>query len=170
VGATDDAPLTIVLNDKGYASAGEVIAEHVNRGEQVLALDPVFFGSAYPESPNPADWPLLIASSGERPLGLEAAQLAGVAKWLRDNNTGRPVQLDTDGIRTSMVATVAAAVAPGIFSTITSRHAMKTLSYLLDTPVEYRSAPDLFCLDLYKYFDVDSIAGIAEPTKIKEID
>ena len=170
VGATDDAPLTIVLNDKGYAFAGEVIAEHVNRGEQVLALDPVFVGSAYPESPDPADWPLLIASSGERPLGLEAAQLAGVAKWLRDNNTDRPVQLETDGIRTSVIATVAAAVAPGTFSTITSRHAMKSLSYLLDTPVEYRAAPDLFCLDLYKYFDVDLIAAIAEPTKIKEIE
>jgi hypothetical protein len=111
VGATDDAPLAIVLNDKGYASAGEVIAEHVNRRKQVLALDPVFVGSAYPESPNPADWPLLIASSGERPLGLEAAQLAGVAKWLRDNNADRPMQLETDGIRTSMIATVAAAVA-----------------------------------------------------------
>src|SRR6202041_2489044 len=125
VGATDNAPLTIVLNDKGYAAAGDVIAAHVNRGEQVLALDPVFVGSAYPESPDPADWPLLIASSGERPLGLEAAQLAGVAKWLRDNNTDRPVQLETDGIRTSVIATVAAAVAPGTFSTITSRHAMK---------------------------------------------
>ena len=53
VGATDDAPLTIVLNDKGYAFAGEVVAEHVNRGEQVLALDTIFIGSAYPESPDP---------------------------------------------------------------------------------------------------------------------
>jgi hypothetical protein len=80
------------------------------------------------------------------------------------------VQLETDGIRTSMMATVAAAVSPGTFSTITSRHAMKSLSYLLDTPVQFRTAPDLFCLDLYKYFEVDSIASIAEPTKIKEID
>ena len=170
VGATDDAPVTIVLNDKGYAAAGEVVAEHVNRGEQVLALDPVFVGSASPESPDPADWPLLVASAGDRPLGLEAAQLAAVAKWLRTNSGGRPVQVETDGIRTSMIAAVAAAVEPGTFSTLDSRHAMKSLGYVLDTPVAYRAAPDLFCLDLYKYFDIDSIAAIAESTKIKDLD
>ncbi len=170
VGATDDAPVTIVLNDKGYAAAGEVVAEHVNRGEQVLALDPVFIGSASPESPDPADWPLLVASAGDRPLGLEAAQLAAVAKWLRTNSGGRPVQVETDGIRTSMIAALAAAVEPGTFSTLDSRHAMKSLGYVLDTPVAYRAAPDLFCLDLYKYFDIDSIAAIAESTKIKDLD
>jgi dienelactone hydrolase len=170
LGATNDAPLTIVLNDKGYAAAGEVVAEHVNRGEQVLALDPIFVGSAYPASPDPADWPLLVASSGDRPLGLEAAQLAGVAKWLEANNGGRPVQVETDGIRTSLIAAVAAAIEPGVFSSINSQHAMKSLGYVLDKPVAYRTAPDLFCLDLYKYFDVDSIAAIAEPTKIKALD
>jgi len=170
VGATDNAPLTIVLNDKGYAAAGDVVAAHVNRGEQVLALDTIFVGSAYPESPDPADWPLLVASAGDRPLGLEAAQLAGVANWLRTSNGDRPVQVETDGIRTSIIAAVAAATEPGLFSTIASQHAMKSLSYVLDTPVAYRAAPDLFCLDLYKYFDIDSIAAIAEPTKIKDVE
>jgi hypothetical protein len=113
---------------------------------------------------------LLVASAGDRPLGLEAAQLAAVAKWLRANSSGRPVQVETDGIRTSVIAAVAAAVEPGTFSTITSHHAMKSLGYLLDTPVDYRSAPDLFCLDLFKYFDIDSIAAIVEPTKIQDLD
>jgi len=170
IGATNDAPVTIVLNDKGYAAAGETIADHVNRGEQVLALDTVFTGSARPESPDPADWPLLVASAGDRPLGVEAAQLAAVAKWLCTNSSGRPVQIETDGIRTSVIAALAAAVEPGTFSTITSQHAMKTLGYLLDTPLAYRTAPDLYCLDLYKYFDIESIAAIAEPTKIQDID
>jgi hypothetical protein len=111
-----------------------------------------------------------VASAGDRPLGLEAAQLAGVAKWLRSNNGDRPVQVETDGIRTSMIAAVAAATEPGLFSTIASQHAMKSLGYVLDTPVAYRAAPDLFCLDLYKYFDIDSISAIAEPTKIKDVE
>ncbi|HTZ58357.1 MAG TPA: hypothetical protein VMB49_09690 [Acidobacteriaceae bacterium] len=166
VGAPDDAPAAIVLNDNGYAAAGDVVAGHVNRGEQVLALDPVFVGSAYPEAPNPADWPLLMASVGERPLGLEAAQLAAIAKWLRVADDGRPVEVETDGIRTSLIATIAAALEPGAFSNINTRHAMKSLGYVLDTPVAYRSAPDLFCLDLYKFFDIDSIVALAEPTRI----
>jgi dienelactone hydrolase len=170
IGATDDAPVTIVLNDKGYAAAGEVVAEHVNRGEQVLALDLLFTGSARPEAPNPADWELLLATVGDRPLGMEAAQLIGVANWLRANSGGRPVQVETEGIRTAVIAEVAAALEPAAFSTVTSGHAMKSLGYLLDAPVAYRSAPDLFCLDLYKYFDIDSIAAIAAPTKIKNLE
>ena len=43
---------------------------------------------------------------------------------------------------------------------------MTSLNYLLDTPVPYRSAPDLFCLDLYKYFDIDRLAALASPVKI----
>jgi hypothetical protein len=162
--------VTIVLNDKGYAAAGDVVAEHVNRGEQVLALDLLFTGSARPEAPNPADWELLLASAGDRPLGMEAAQLIGVANWLRANSGGRPVQVETEGIRTAVIAEVAAALEPAAFSAVTSHHAMTSLSYLLDAPVPYRSAPDLFCLDLYKYFDIDSIVAIAAPTKIKNVE
>jgi CMP-N-acetylneuraminic acid synthetase len=43
---------------------------------------------------------------------------------------------------------------------------MKTLSYLIDTPVPFRSAPELFCLDLYRYFDIDTLEALAAPTKI----
>jgi hypothetical protein len=169
-GAQEDAPATIVLNDKGYATAAGIVAEHVNRGEQVLALDLIFTGSARPDAPDPADWELLVATTGDRPLGLEAAQLVGVANWLRGQNGGRPVQVETDGIRSGVIADVAAAMQPAAFSSITSHHAMNSLSYLLDTPVPYRSAPDLFCLDLYKYFDIDSITAIAAPTKIQNVD
>jgi hypothetical protein len=38
---------------------------------------------------------------------------------------------------------------------------MKSFAYLLDKPVPLRSAPELFCLDLYKDFDIDSITALA---------
>jgi len=37
----------------------------------------------------------------------------------------------------------------------------------LGAPVVFRSAPDVFCLDLYKEFDVDSITALAAPTVIQ---
>ena len=46
---------------------------------------------------------------------------------------------------------------------------MKRLQYLLDKPVPFRSAPELFCLDLYKYFDLDRLLAMASPTEIKRI-
>jgi hypothetical protein len=45
--------------------------------------------------------------------------------------------------------------------------AIKSFIYLLDKPVPFRAAPDSFCLDLCKYFDVDQITAIAAPTAIR---
>lgn len=168
-GAMEDAPATIVLNDKGYEAAGEAVARHVNRGEQVLALDLLFNGFTRPQTPDSTDWETLVSSVGDRPLGLEVAQLLGVAHWLRANNGHNKIQIETNGIRSGVIAAVAAAIDPVTFSVVTSDHAMKSLGYLLAAPVPFRSAPDLFCLDLYKYFDIDSIAAIAAPTNIKNI-
>jgi dienelactone hydrolase len=167
--AGEDAAATIILSDKGYKEAGEAVSRHVNHGEQVVALDLLFTGSSRPQTPDPTDWETLVSSVGDRPLGLEVAQLLGVAHWLRANDANRKIQIETDGIRSAVIAAVAAAIDPGIFSVVTSHHAMKSLSYLLDAPVAFRAASDLFCLDLYKYFDVDSITAIAAPTTVKGV-
>jgi len=47
--AHDDAPATIVLDDGGRGQAGAEVAERLNRGEQVLALDLAFAGDAWSE-------------------------------------------------------------------------------------------------------------------------
>ncbi|MGB7546588.1 MAG: acetylxylan esterase [Terracidiphilus sp.] len=167
--AGDDAPASIVLNDKGYAASGETVSRRVNQGEQVLALDLLFNGFTRPQTPDSTDWETLVSSVGDRPLGLEVAQLLGVANWLRASNAHKKIQIETDGIRSAVIAAVAAATDPDIFSVVISHHAMKSLSYLLDTPVAFRSAPDLFCLDLYKYFDIDLITAIAAPTTISHV-
>jgi len=47
---------------------------------------------------------------------------------------------------------------------------MHSLGFLLDAPVPQRSAPELFCLDLYKDFDLDHFIAMAAPTKVSEKD
>jgi hypothetical protein len=37
----------------------------------------------------------------------------------------------------------------------------------VDKPVSYRDAPDLFCLDLYKFTDLDRLADLSAPTEVK---
>jgi hypothetical protein len=46
---------------------------------------------------------------------------------------------------------------------------MKSLTYLIDKPVPFRSAPELFCLDLYKDFDIDSLSALAFPAKVTQM-
>jgi Acetyl xylan esterase (AXE1) len=161
----DDAPLTIVLNDKGFKASTQSVVDRVNRGEQVIALEPLFFGSTTPDDTDPAYWEMLVASSGDRPLGIEVGQLLAIAKKFQQGQ--QKIRLETIGIRSQVVALSAAALEPDIFSNIHSEGAMGSLNYLLDTPVPYRNAPDLFCLDLYKYFDIDRLAAMASPVAIE---
>jgi dienelactone hydrolase len=163
--ASADAPATLVLNDKGRKEAAEVVSDRVNRGEQALALDPLFMGETIPQTPDPTDWELLVATTGDRPLGIEAAQVIAAAKWLRATSGQRRVRLETTGIRSEVIGLVAAALEPTLFSQQVSRQAMHSLGHLLDAPVAFRAAPDLFCLDLYKEFDIDRLTALAAPAK-----
>jgi len=168
--AAADAPATLVLNDKGRKEAGRVVSDRVNRGEQVLALDPLFMGETVPQKPDPTDWELLVATTGDRPLGIEAAQVIAAAKWLRGISAQRQVRLETNGIRSEMVGLAAAALEPALFSEQVSRQAMSSLGFLLDAPVSFRAAPELFCLDLYRDFDIERFIALAAPTRVTLLD
>ena len=61
-----------------------------------------------------------------------------------------------------MISTVAAALEPELFTEVVVHDGMPSLGHLLDKPVEYNEAPDLFCFDLYKEFDLDRLAELAK--------
>jgi dienelactone hydrolase len=165
--APQSGPATIVLNDKGYKAATEAVFERLSRGEEVLALDLLFNGPGAP-GPDPSAWILLVDSTGDRALGLEVAQLLATANWLRSTTGQSRIRLETDGIRSQVIALIAAAIEPAVFSNLASQHAMKSLDYLIDKPVPFRSAPELFCLDLYRDFSLESLGKLAAPTNVSE--
>src|ERR1022692_2740934 len=140
ISAPVDGPITIVLSDEGYTATAEMVSEHINRSEQVLALDLLFNGAMVAEEPDRADWEMLAATTGDRPLGLEAAQLLAVANWLRTGTGPSNIAIETMGIRNQVISLVAAAVEPTAFPRLESHHGMESLRYLLDKPVPYRSA------------------------------
>ena len=160
--APPDGPATIVLDDEGKRASAAVVADRVNRGERVLAVDLLFFGDAAPEKPASFAWTQLVATLGERPLGLQAAQLLALADWLQPNG---PVRLETRGIRAQLIGLAAAALLPQRFREVHVRDGVASLRHLLDAPIEYRTAPELFCLDLYREFDLDQLAALGTGTR-----
>lgn len=164
----ENAPITVVLADKGRKDATTRISDAVNRGEQVLALDPLFFGDAAPEDPGPEEYVHVIATLGDRALGIEAAQLIGISRWLESLSGARRIRIDSDGIRSQVLALLAAALEPALYSQIVTHRGMRSLSFLLEHPVRYEEAPDLFCLDLYRTADIDQLIALAAPTNIDQ--
>jgi hypothetical protein len=137
----------------------------VNRGEQVLVLDLMFTGSSWKNIP-PYQFAQLLHGLGDRPIGMEAAQLSRITHWARERAGVSKVRLESGGIRTQVVSLVAAALEPDLFSAIAVRNGMHSLSYLLELPVPFEQAPELFCLDLYKDFDIDRLEALATPAKV----
>lgn len=165
IDASGPLPATIVLDDRGKGAASVAVTDRVTRGEQVLAADLPFQGDAWRDE---STWLFgqMITTTGARPLGIEVAHLIEIAGWLRHNGAPR-VRLETWGKRNQVVALVAAALRPSLFSGIVIRNGMPSLRYLIDKPVPFSEAADLFCLDLYKFGDLDRLAALSAPAKIQ---
>ena len=180
-----DAPLTIVLNDGGTEAAAneewdlvKEVGDRLARGQQVLAVNLVFFGDAAPDI-TAAQFTQMLAAEGERPLGLETAQLVSLAGWAKAQWSPQQLRVETTGPRTQVITLAAATLQPHLFSQVETWDGMDSFSYLLDKPVNYlpaeptlssgaadAAAPDLFCLDLYKDFDIDRLVLMANPTQV----
>ena len=166
-----NAPATIVLNDKGRKAAATEVSDRVNHDEQVLALDLLFTGDAWKNASkwqdnDPDSLAEVLDGIGDRPLGLEAAQLIEIAHWFRTHAGVPKVRIEATGIRNQVIASVAAALEPDLFSEVVVDEGMPSLNFLLEAPITFENAPDLFCLDLYKDFDLDRLAAMAAPAKV----
>ncbi len=165
-----NAPITLILNDEGKRAEAAEVSDRVNRGEQVLALDLLFTGDSAPPDDRPQHgtpvYTQFLAALGERPLGMEAAQLIALARWASGRAGNPKLRLETTGMRSQVVGLVATALEPTLFHELVAHKGMQSLGFLLEKPVAYEAAPDLFCLDLYREFDLSTLALLAHPTTI----
>lgn len=159
-------PVTIVLNDRGRRATAPEVSERINRDEQVLALDLTFFGGAWKDNSSHS-YAQILDAEGDRPLGIQAAQLIEIARWIRERAGAKKVRLESNGIRTQTIGLVAAALQPDLFSQFIVHEGMPGLAFLLEGPVTFNEAPELFCLDLYKDFDLNDLAVMSAPTQVE---
>jgi dienelactone hydrolase len=164
--SSDTAPVTIVLNDDGKEASTQTVLQRFSRGEQVLALDLMFMGSPWKDK-SPFLFAQMLDSLGERPLGMEADQLIRIAQWARHKANVDKVRLEISGIRNQAVGLVAVALESGLFSEVVVRDGIRSFSYVLEKPVTFEQAPELFCLDLYKDFDIDGLRALDAPAKVQ---
>ena len=161
----EKTPVTIVLNDGGKKAAHVEVSDAVNRDEQVLAVDLMFVGDAW-KSNEPYSYAQILDGLGDRPLGMQAAQLIEIARWIRGRTGVGKVRLECTGMRNQAVGLAAAALQPDLFSEVLVHEGISSLGFLLQAPVTFQQAPELFCLDLYKDFDLDRLAALAAPVRV----
>jgi hypothetical protein len=140
----------------------------LSNGERVVALDPFYLGESKIAT---RDWlfAILIAALGERPLGLQASQVAGAARWLQSERALGPVSLVSVGPRTSVFALIAAAIEPKAIGGVETHAAMLSLRDVIAKDMTAREVPELFCFGLLEQFDLKQIEALVAPRPVRNL-
>ena len=106
-----------------------------------------------------------ISAGGDRPLGICAAQVLALVKWLRSLTGNSKVDVVAPGLSTGLSALCAAALRPGGVGTMHLK-LPDSLRRLIDWQVDYVLQPIPFCFGLLEQFDIEDLIVLAHPAEI----
>jgi len=150
---------TLLFSEAGRASLAGEASRLLAAGRRVVAFDPFYYGESRISSKDFL-FALLAASVGERPLGIQAAQVAAVARW------AGPADVVAVGPRASLVALCAAALEERAIARLELHQAYGSLAEVVERNLGVNQAPELFCFGLLEAFDVRQLVALAAPRPV----
>lgn len=159
----------ILVADGGRTAVAVEAARLLTAGYRVLAIDPFYFG----ESKFPSRdylWALLVAAVGDRPLGLQASQVAAVARWATSHYSDGPATVVAVGPRSSAFALITAAIEPQAVVRIELRRSLRSLKEVVERNWQVSEKPELFCFGLLERFDLPQITALVTPRPVILLD
>jgi dienelactone hydrolase len=163
--AGESKKTAILLNDAGR-KADPVNAERLLKaGYRVLAVDLFYFGESKIEQRDYL-FALLMAAVGDRPLGIQASQLAAIARWSAAEHKTDSVTVVAVGPRLSTVALVAAGLEEKAISGLELHGALGSLKEVIEKNRSVEQMPEMFCFGLLEAFDVKQLTALAAPRPV----
>ena len=155
----DATSTAIIFSENGRRSLAKEIEALLSEGKRVLAIDPFYYGESRIRTHDHL-FALLVAAVGERPLGIQASQIAAAARWAQ-TEFGKPVELIAVGPRSSLVALCAAALEKHAISQTDTRTSFTSLKDILTNNLTVDKAPELFCFGLLESFDIPQLRELS---------
>jgi hypothetical protein len=131
----------------------------LDQGHRVVVADPLNVGESSIAGKAHL-WMHTLATVGDRPLGVQANQVAAIARLLAAEH-GQPVTLVASGPRCSLTALVAAALERPAIGRLELHHSLTSLKDVLTQDWTYTQAPELFCFGLLEQFDIPHLVALA---------
>ena len=155
----------LVVGDGGRRQLAGPVQLSVADGHRVLAADILGTGEA-----DVGGWQfhMILASAGERSLGLQVGQLLALVRWACKRYRTTAVDVRATGQVLPVVALMAAALEPRRIRSIATNGLLDTLGRLVDFPIPYASAVPLFCFGLLREFDIGDLMDLSAPTIVTE--
>jgi len=163
------ANVDIVIADAGRGSTAATVARLLGENKRVLAVDPYYVGEAKNKD-HDFLFALLVSAVGERPLGIQASQLATIARWQKQERKMDSVAIIADGPRMSLAALVAANLETACVDRLQLHQALGTLKEVIDQNLGVNEKPELFCFGLLEKFDIDILVALAAPREVSFVE
>ncbi len=152
----------ILVADNGRKSTLAQAEALLTANKRVLAIDPFYFGESK-ISKRDFLYALLVAAVGDRPLGLQASQIAGIARWAHTQNANQPVSIQAVGPRSSLFTLIAAALEEKAITSVELSSPLKSLHDVINQNWSVDKYPELFCFGLLDSFDLPQLEALVKP-------
>ncbi|RUL83891.1 alpha/beta hydrolase family protein [Tautonia sociabilis] len=167
-GGDGPRPTVVLLADGGRAEAVDAAVSLLAEGKRVVAIDPFDFGESKPAERDYL-WALMIASVGERPIGVQVGQLLASCRAFRPEGSEEPVSVEAIGPRTGVIALIASAIDPEAVGGLTLHQPMTSLKEIVEEGRPFQQSPELFCFGLLESFDLPQIEELVAPRPVTRV-
>jgi len=154
----------LLVGDAGRTKLAKEVKRALTEGKRVLAIDPFYFGESKIRT-HDFLFAILVAAVGERPLGIQASQVAATASWLREQ-AGTAVEIRSYGPRSSLFALIATVLEKKAIGSLEAHDSLKSLKEILSNNWGANKFPELLCFGLLEHFDIPLLKSLAKPIKI----
>lgn len=156
----------VLIADSGISSVTGKIAQYVNEGAEVWAVDLLFQGENRPGSTPNWQFSQMFSTVGARPLGIQAEQLAALAKVLAAQSGGKGIEVEVVGRNSEAIALCAGALAPEAVSVVHLPGEHASFKDLVNEVVSYSNYTTLFCFGLLEFVDVPELRELCTEVRI----
>jgi hypothetical protein len=156
----------LIFSENGRAALASEVQKHLETGARVIAIDPFYYGESKIAS-HGFLFAMTAAAVGERPLGIQASQIAAAARWAEAEFKQGPVTVAAVGPRASVVAVAASALEPKAIAGLQLHQPMESLKELIEKGVGVDKMPELFCFGLLRDFDMKELIALVAPRPVE---
>jgi dienelactone hydrolase len=150
----------ILCGDTGRKNLANEAVRLLAEGKRVLAVDPFFIG----ESANDMLVQVMLLNAvGQRALGIQASQVAAIARWLQAQPGSGPVSVEAIGPRSSVLALAAAGLEDKAISRLDLRDCPSSLGEMITRNIRFEQRPELCCFGLLEAFDIKQLEALIAP-------
>ena len=152
------------ISDKGFIAEHERITKLASVGNRVIAIDPLFIGQSR-HTGSLYSMPMLAATLGHRPLGIQTAQVTAAVSFILRTLVLDHSDLESRGNRSGVLALTVATMSEHIHE-VSIVDGLESVDELLSPTSSYSKTPGAYCFGLLTWFKSPQVSEVLSGDRV----